>query len=82
MHNPLLNFGLLCLAMIGGELAFWARELSVRYNTWNTNRQSGINSPPSPEMRELNTRKMAWIFRVVGVCLLLLALAVVLTSSK
>jgi hypothetical protein len=85
MSNPLINLGLASLIMVGGEIVLWARELSRRYNTWTTNhreRHSGINSLSSPEMREVNTRKIAWIFRVVGVCLLLLALAVVLTSSN
>ncbi|MGA2435443.1 MAG: hypothetical protein ABSG25_09170, partial [Bryobacteraceae bacterium] len=59
--------------------------LSVRYNAWTTSfreRHPNINPPPTPQMRELNTKTMTRLFRFLGVVLVLgsiLILASILT---
>ena len=66
----------LIINLIGLALVYWAQQLSIRYNGWTTRlRQEHprIDPPPTPEMRALNTKIMTWIFRVLGVCLLLLS---------
>jgi len=65
------------LAVLGATLLYWSAQLSLRYNAWTTNfreRHPNFNTPPTPQMRELNTKIMAWLFRIVGGLLVLLAI--------
>jgi hypothetical protein len=62
---------------IGLSLIFFDRPLSARYNAWTTGlreRYPNISPPPTLEWRERNTRIMTVVFRVAGVCLVLLSL--------
>jgi hypothetical protein len=64
------------LALTGAVLLYWSRTFSLRYNAWTTRfreRHQRINPPPTPEMRELNTKIMTWLFRFLGAFLLLLS---------
>jgi hypothetical protein len=66
-----------CIAGIGASLFYWASQLAVRYNSWTTSlreRYPYINKLPSSEMREMNTKIMKWLFRVVGALLFLLSI--------
>jgi len=65
-----------CLTVLGASLIVWSAPLSVRYNAWTTalrERHPHISPPPMPEMRQLNTKIMTWLFRIVGLFLLLSA---------
>lgn len=71
------------LAGIG--LLILAAPLSDRYNSWTARARS--NSPrmktPTAEMRKLNTSIMSWLFRALGVFLIVLAAAnLVMTFSN
>jgi hypothetical protein len=66
-----------CPMALGAVLIYSSGRLSVRYNAWTTSirdRHPHINSPPTPQMREVNTRIMTWIFRIFGAFLLLLSI--------
>jgi len=67
----------LILTALGVVLLYWSGELSLRYNAWTTRvreRHPQINPPPTTQMRELNTKIVAWSFRFLGVCLLLVSI--------
>jgi hypothetical protein len=54
------------LSLLGLVLIWWAKPLSVRYNTWTTRlreRHPSFNPPPTPEWRERNTKIMTGLFR-------------------
>jgi len=74
------------LAFLAGiVLLFWAKSLSLRYNAWTTafrERNRQINPPPTPEMRELNTRIMTGMFRVTGAILIVSSMFVMLANMK
>jgi hypothetical protein len=58
-----------CLIVLGATLVYWSGQLSIRYNAWTTGlceRYPRINPPPTPEMRQMNTKIMTWLFRVAG----------------
>jgi hypothetical protein len=64
------------MTLLGLFLIIRAEQLSVRYNAWTTSlreKNPHINPPPTPEMRELNTRIMTRLFRITGVCFTLLS---------
>ena len=64
------------MTLLGVFLTLRANQFSVRYNDWTTSfreRNPHINPPPTPEMRALNTRIMARLFRIVGVFIALLS---------
>ena len=66
-----------CQALIGLALIIWSRKLSLRNNAWTTQlrqRKNFLSPPPAPQMRELNTRFMTWILRILGAFLFLLSL--------
>ena len=68
-----------CQALIGLALIIWSTKLSLRYNAWTTQlrqRKSCLSPPPAPQMRELNTRIMTWILRILGAFILLAALPI------
>jgi hypothetical protein len=57
------------LSLLGLVLIWWAKPLSVRYNTWTTRlreRHPSFNPPPTPEWRERNTKIMTGLFRIFG----------------
>jgi hypothetical protein len=57
-----------CLIVLGAALVCWS-EHSIRYNAWTTGlreRYPRISPPPTPEMRQMNTKIMTWLFRVAG----------------
>jgi len=61
----------------GAAMLVWSREMSERYNGWMAGfreRHSKIIPPPSTREREINTRLMTWIIRVVGVEVSLVAI--------
>jgi len=63
--------------IVGIVLAFWARNLSIRYNAWTTRlreRHPNFNPPPTPQWRARNTKIMTAMFRVVGVFFILLSI--------
>jgi hypothetical protein len=65
-----------CLTVLGASLIVWSAPLSAGYNAWTTalrERYPRINPPPTPEMRQLNARIMTWLFRIVGLFLVLRA---------
>jgi hypothetical protein len=60
----------------GAAMIVWSRELSERYNGWTTRirqRYPRFSGPPTPKMREVNTRIMTWIIRAFGVEVALVA---------
>jgi hypothetical protein len=76
MYKTLLAVGLGNLALLGAALIYWSRQLSLRYNGWTTRireRHPTIIAPPTPEARELNTKLMMWLFRLLGAWLVLLS---------
>jgi hypothetical protein len=65
-----------CLTVLGASLIVWSFPMAVRYNAWTTalrERHPRINPPPTPQMRQLNTKIMTWLFRIVGLFLVLIA---------
>jgi hypothetical protein len=59
------------LSLLGLMLIWWAKPLSVRYNTWTTRlreRHPNFNPPPTPEWRERNTKIMTVLFRISAQC--------------
>jgi len=65
-----------CLTVLGASLIVWSVPLSVRYDAWTATfreRHPRISPPSTPEMRLLNTKIMAWLFRIVGLFLVLRA---------
>jgi len=69
------------ILLAGAALIFYAKWLSRGYNAWTTRlrtRYSRINPPPTQEMRELNTKIMTWLFRILGVFVFLYSLLGVL----
>ena len=64
---------LACLIVSGAILIVWSMPLSLRYNAWTTSIRERHNRPPTPEMRQLNTKIMARLFRILGFSLALLA---------
>jgi hypothetical protein len=67
--------------LVGIALMICARKLSLRYNSWTTNlreRKSYLSPPPTPQMRELNTKIMTWLFRILGFVFVLSALPILL----
>src|SRR5712664_1747072 len=71
---PIIQWG--CNAGLGASLFRWASQLSVRHNAWTTSlreRYPYVNTRPTSQMRELNTKIMKWIFRVVGAFFFLLS---------
>jgi hypothetical protein len=72
---PIIEWG--CNASLGASLFYWASQLSVRSNAWTTSlreRYPYVNRQPNPQMREMNTKIMKWLFRVVGALLFLLSI--------
>jgi len=72
---PIIQWG--CNAGLGASLLYWASQLSVRYNAWTTSlreRYPYVNKPPTPQMQDLNTKIMMWLFRVVGALFFLLSI--------
>ena len=64
------------MTLLGVFLTLRAKQLSARYNAWTTSfreKNPHINPPPTPEMRALNTRIMATLFRIVGLFFMLLS---------
>lgn len=58
-----------CLIVLGAALVCWSAQLSIRYNPWTTGlrqRYPRISPPPTPEMRQMNTKIMTWLCRVAG----------------
>ena len=77
MGKSLLSVGWGCSTVLGAVVAYRSRQLSMRYNAWTTGfreRHSQINPPPTPQMRDLNTRMMTWIFRFFGALLFLVSI--------
>jgi hypothetical protein len=74
-----------CLIILGAALVYWSAEFSVRYNTWTTRfreKHPRINPPPTPQMRDLNTRIMTWLLRLVGACFVLLSVLVLIKDWR
>jgi hypothetical protein len=85
MGNTVLIVVFLCLAVIGIIIVYWAEKISLRYNAWTTSfreRHPHINPPPTPAMRTLNTKIMTWLFRLVGVYIVLYSFFLLLTKWK
>jgi hypothetical protein len=64
-------------AAIGLALLMWASPFSMRYNAWTTGLREhhpNINPPPTPKWQARNTKIITVMFRVVGVCLVLLSI--------
>ena len=59
--------------LIGASLIAFAMPLSRRYNAWTTKVRERQNRAPSPEMLAKNTRIFAWLLRIFGAVLLVLA---------
>ena len=58
------------LLLWGLLLILFAKQLSIRYNAWTTRvreRHPNFNPPPTPEWRTRNTKIMTFVFRIVGV---------------
>jgi hypothetical protein len=58
-----------CCLALGIALLVSAKPCSLRYNNWTARfreRHPNLHPPPIPEMRELNIKIMAGIFRVIG----------------
>ncbi|HEY4708696.1 MAG TPA: hypothetical protein VIH46_00855 [Candidatus Acidoferrales bacterium] len=69
MIGILPTFTCCCLIVLGAALIVWSAQLSKRYNAWTTGlreRYPRISPPPTPEMRQMNTKIMTWLFRVAG----------------
>jgi hypothetical protein len=65
------------LDVVGMALAYWSRQLSAGYNAWTTTlreRHPNINPLPTLEMRELNTKIMTWLFRLLGAFFVILSI--------
>jgi hypothetical protein len=55
----------------------------MRYNAWTTSlreRYPRINPPPTPQMREMNTKIMKWLFRVVGAFLVMFSFVALINN--
>jgi hypothetical protein len=64
-------------ALLGAVIVYKSRQLSLSYNAWTAGlrtRHSHINPPPTPKMRELNTKIMTWLIRILGTWILILSL--------
>jgi hypothetical protein len=75
MSNAILIIVLVNLIVFGAILFYWSGQLSVRYNAWTTSfreRHPHINPPPTPQMRESNTKIMTWLFRLLLLAILAL----------
>jgi hypothetical protein len=71
---PIVLWG--CVASFGASIFYWSVQISSKYNAWTTSfreRHPNINASPTPQMRELNTKIMSWLFRIVGASFFLLA---------
>jgi hypothetical protein len=83
MHKTLLTLAWGSLAVIGAVIFTNSRKLSLRYNAWTTDlrtRRTYINPPPTPKMRETNTRIMTWIIRLGSLWMVLLCLFLLLLT--
>ena len=69
------------LVLLGAGLIVWSVPLSLRYNAWTTSLRERQNRPPTPEMRQLNTKIMTWLFRILGLFLVLLATFAVIAAG-
>lgn len=81
MNRIVLSVMLLCLTVLGISVVYWAHKLSLKYNAWTTSfreKHPRINPPPTPRMRELNTKIMTWLFRLTGVFIILYSLFILL----
>lgn len=68
----------LCALLFGNS-----RKLCLRYNSWTTGlrtRHPHINPPPTPQMREKNTKIMTGILRFFSLWLLFLSLFLLLQT--
>jgi len=64
------------MTTIGVAVLFGSKTLSLNYNAWTTSvreRNPHMRPPPTPQMRELNTRIMTRLFRFLGAFIALLA---------
>jgi hypothetical protein len=76
LTKSLLTLLWTCSTLFGAAILFTARRLSLRYNAWTTamrTRHPNINPPPTPKMRELNTKIMTWLIRFLGAWIFMLS---------
>ena len=75
MNRPaLIEIGI--FEALGLTLFICARSLAERYNSLTTRfraRHPGVNPPPTPKMREVNTKITTRLFRSLGIAFVLFA---------
>jgi hypothetical protein len=72
-----------CWIVLGAVLVYWSERFSMRYNAWTTSlreRYPRINPPPTPQIREMNTKIMKWLFRVVGAFLVMFSFVALINN--
>jgi hypothetical protein len=70
-----------CVGLLGATLCYGATWLSLCYNSLTARfreRNPYINPPPTPEARNSNTKRMTWLFRILGAFLFLSAIMALL----
>jgi uncharacterized membrane protein YjgN (DUF898 family) len=77
MGKIVLTLVFASMIVFGIALIYFSSKLSLRYNAWTTSfrkKHPHINPPSTDRMRALNTKIMTWLFRFVGLYVVLYSL--------